>query len=70
MPETAVAFAILEGAPGAINCAICKNNPATLRSTGTHDGPCCLQCAFSMLADLAHSSVDDSIRKTTWPGNS
>jgi len=65
MAETQLSFALLVGAPGAIHCAICKNNPATLRSTGTHDGPCCLQCAFSMLADLAHSSVDHSIRKTT-----
>lgn len=63
MPATPIAFAILDGPPGAYHCSICTNNPATLRSTGEHEGPCCLQCAFSMLADLAQTSVEEGIRK-------
>jgi len=64
MSVTPLAFAILDSNPGTHNCSICTKNPATLQATGMHEGPCCLQCAFSLLADLAHSSVDSSIRKT------
>lgn len=63
MPETPLSFAILDGTAGMHNCSICGINPATLGATGTHEGPCCLQCAFSLLADLAHSSIDDSIKR-------
>src|SRR5512146_1304315 len=64
MPESPLAFEILESSPGGYQCSICGNNPATLKCTGMHNGPCCLQCAFSMLADVAQKSVDRRIKKT------
>jgi hypothetical protein len=63
MPDTTLTFAILDSNPDIRNCSICANNPATLKATGRHNGPCCLQCAFSMLADLAHASVDQGNRR-------
>jgi len=44
--------------PGMYHCAICGKNAATLKCTGKQNCPCCLQCAFSMLVDLAQRTVD------------
>jgi hypothetical protein len=57
MPESLVLFQVLD-APGTYHCSICGKNPATLKCTGQENGPCCLQCAFSMLAELAQKTVD------------
>lgn len=58
MSESPVMFEVIDNNPGTYHCSICGANPATLKCTGAHDGPCCLQCAFSMLADLAQRTVD------------
>lgn len=63
MPKFPLLFELLDNNPGTYHCSICGKNPATLRSSGPHDGPCCLQCAFSMLAELAESSVDHGIKR-------
>jgi hypothetical protein len=58
MPKSSVMFDLIEESPGTYDCQFCGNNPATLKCTGAHEGPCCLQCAFSMLVDLAQRTVD------------
>ena len=58
MPKSSVMFDLIEENPGTYDCHFCGHNPATLKCTGAHEGPCCLQCAFSMLADLAQRTVD------------
>lgn len=59
MPKRSVLFEAIEGGPGMYHCSICSKNPATLKCTGKGNGPCCLQCAFSMLADLAEWTVEN-----------
>lgn len=63
MPRSSVTFDLIEENPGTYDCHFCGHNPATLKCTGAHDGPTCLQCAFSMLADLAQQTVDRRIKK-------
>ena len=55
-------FAVIEDGPGTYQCSICGLNAATLKCTGAHDGPCCLQCGFNMIADLAQRTVDRGIK--------
>ena len=62
MPQSSVLFDAIEDGPGIYHCLICGLNPATLQCAGAHGGPCCLQCAFSMLADLAQRTVDNAKR--------
>jgi len=65
MSGKSVTFHALSSAPEIpSNCSICNLNPATLRFSGALEGDCCLPCACVALAELAQSSVDDSIRKT------
>jgi hypothetical protein len=59
MPKSSVLFDVIEDGPGMYHCYFCGQNPATLKCTGAHDGPCCLQCAFSILANLAQRTVDN-----------
>ena len=59
MPNSSVLFEVIEGSPGMYHCSICGKNPATLKCSGLENGPCCLQCAFSLLADLAEWTVDN-----------
>ena len=60
MPKSPVTFEVIESHLGMYHCSICGINPATLKCSGMQEGPCCLQCAFSMLADLAQWTVDNS----------
>ncbi len=60
MPKSPVTFEVIESHPGMYRCSICGKNPATLKCSGMREGQCCLQCAFSMLADLAQWTVDNS----------
>lgn len=62
MPRSSVMFDVMEDNPGMHHCSVCGKNPATLKCTGAHDGLCCLQCAFSMLVDLAQRTVDNMKR--------
>ena len=64
MPATPLVFAILDEPLETYHCSMCGENPATLKAKGMHEGPCCLQCAFSLLADLAQASVERGIRQT------
>ena len=59
MPKAPVTFEVIESPPGMYHCSICGHNPATLRCTGAPKGPCFLQCAFSLLANLAEWTVDN-----------
>jgi hypothetical protein len=59
MPKSLVMFDVIEDGPGMYHCYFCGQNPATLKCAGAHDGPCCLQCAFSILANLAERTVDN-----------
>ena len=63
MPKSSVMFEAIEGGPGMYHCCVCGANPATLECRGTYNGPSCLQCAFSMLADLAQWTVDNSTKR-------
>lgn len=57
MPKRSVTFEAIEGEAGLYDCCMCQRNPATLRCSGIGGGPCCLQCAFGMLANLAAETV-------------
>ncbi len=63
MPKSPVTFEVIESQPGMYHCSICGQNPATLKCSGMREGPCCLQCAFSMIADLAQWTVDNSTKR-------
>lgn len=58
MPRYYVTFEAIEGGAGVYDCCICCKNPATLRCSSISGGPCCLQCAFSILLRLAEETVD------------
>lgn len=58
MPGYYVTLEAIEGEAGLYDCCICCKNQATLRCSGISGGPCCLQCAFSILAHLAEETVD------------
>jgi len=60
MPKSPVTFEVIES-PGMYQCSIYGHNPVTLKCSGVPEG---LQCAFSLLANLALSSLDRSIRRT------
>lgn len=59
MPKSPVTFEVIESQPGMYHCSICGHNPATLKCSGLREGPYCLQCAFSMLAELAACTVNN-----------
>jgi hypothetical protein len=59
MPKAPVTFEVIESHPRMYHCSICGKNPATLKCSGRENGPCCLQCAFSLLAELAEWTVDN-----------
>ncbi len=63
MPGSSLMFEPIEGGPGIYHCCICGANPATLECKGTHNGPCCLQCAFSMLAELAEHTLNNNVKR-------
>jgi hypothetical protein len=63
MPKFPVTFEAIESRPGIYHCSFCEHNPATLKCSGMREGPCCLQCAFNMIADLAQWTVDNSTRR-------
>lgn len=64
MPERLVTFGGIERTPGIYGCCICGQNPATLKLWGSQADECCLQCAFTMIADLAERSVDNRLKRT------
>ena len=57
MPRYSVTFEEIQDEAGLYDCCICGKNLATLRCSGIGGGPVCLQCAFSMLAQLAEETV-------------
>jgi len=67
MSKHFVMFETIEGASAVTNCSVCGRNPATLKTTGTHDCDCCLPCACAALATLAQKTVDNRLEKTGCP---
>lgn len=63
MPKS-VTFETREGSPRIATCSICGENPATLKSSGTHEGDCCLPCACNTLSNLAQWTVDNRIKQS------
>lgn len=58
MPRQSITFEAIENRAGLYHCCICGKNQATLKCSGIAGGPCCLQCAFSMLARLAEQTAE------------
>jgi len=57
-PKLLVTFEAIEDSPEISHCCVCGMNPGTLKCSGARNGPCCLQCAFSMLSELAQWTVE------------
>jgi hypothetical protein len=58
MPKLLVTFEAIEAGPEISHCCVCGVNPGTLKYSGARNGLCCLQCAFSMLSELAQRTVE------------